>query len=132
MVFRQKSPPKQETIKSDDENTTTSANDEKVLDSKSIELDPEYPGGISNFRKYIAKNFRVPDVDGLKGKIIVSFIVETDGSLSHIKVENDIGYGTVDEIKRIFKECPKWKPGTQRGVPVRCLKSLPITIATSN
>ena len=123
MIFREKSKPKQESIKSDDGN---------VLDSKSIELDPEYPGGISNFRKYIAKNFRVPDVEGLSGKIIVSFIVEIDGSLSRIMVENDIGYGTADEIKRVLKESPKWKPGTQRGVPVRCLKRMPITIAATH
>ena len=129
MIFRQKAQPKQETTKSDDENTNTSTNDENVSDSKSIELGPEFPGGITNFRKYIAKNFRIPEVEGLKGKIIVSFIVEIDGSLSQIKVENDIGYGTADEIKRVLKECPKWKPGTQRGIPVRCLQSLPITIS---
>ena len=132
MIFRQKQQPKQETIKSENGNATTPTNDENVIDSKSIELDPEYPGGITNFRKYIAKNFRVPEVEGLKGKIIVSFIVEKDGSLSQIKVLNDIGYGTADEIKRVLKECPKWKPGTQRGIPVRCLKTLPITISATH
>ena len=132
MIFRQKAQPKQETTKSDDENTNTSTNDKNVLDSKSIEVKPNFAGGVGSFRRYIAENFRTPDVEGLSGKIIVSFVVEIDGSLSGIEVEKDIGYGTADEIKRVLKKSPKWTPGMQNGIPVRCTYRLPLTIAATH
>lgn len=131
MVFRQKAQPKQETIKLD-ENTSSSANHENVVDSKSVEVKPNFAGGVENFRRYIAKNFRIPDVEGLNGKIIVSFIVEIDGSLSEITIEQDIGYGTADEIKRVLRKSPKWKPAMQNNIPVRCVYRLPVTIRASN
>lgn len=94
------------------------------------ETKPEFSAGLKEFYQFIAKNYRTPDVQGLKGKVIVSFIVDVDGSLTNFMIEEDLGYGTGKEAIRVLKMSPKWIPGTQNGVPVRCLYSLPITISS--
>ena len=93
-----------------------------------MEAAPRYGGGLTSFYKYISANFRAPEEEGFKGKVMVSFIVETDGSLSDIKVLKDIGYGTSQEAIRVLKASPKWIPGKQNGKPVRVAYSLPINI----
>jgi protein TonB len=92
-----------------------------------VEVRPEYPGGMQKFSEFISKNYRTPDED-IKGKVIVQFVVEKDGSLTDIKVMRDLGYGTGAEAIRVLKKMPKWKPGIQNGRPVRALFSLPISI----
>ena len=85
--------------------------------------------GLEN--KFIGKNFQVPEEEGLKGKIFVTFVVEKDGSLTDIKVLRDIGYGTGKEAIRVLKSCPRWNPGEQNGKKVRVLYSLPISIQSA-
>ena len=80
--------------------------DNTVYNSAGLEIKPEYKGGFNKFYEYIAKNYRTPDVPGLKGKLLVSFVVEKDGSITDIKVLKDIGYGTGEEAIRILKKCP--------------------------
>ncbi|MGE4348010.1 MAG: energy transducer TonB, partial [Flavobacteriaceae bacterium] len=58
--------------------------------------------------------------------------VETDGSLTDIKVIRDLGYGTGAEAVRVLKKSKKWKPGTQNGKPVRVKYTLPISINIQN
>lgn len=99
-----------------------------IYDAKVLEQKPEYPGGIELFYRCIGKNYRVPKQDDLRGKIFMSFVIETDGSLTDIKIIRDIGYGTGPEAKRVLKLCNKWIPGTKDGKPVRVLYSLPINI----
>jgi len=106
--------------------------DNEIYNSAGIEVKPDFPGGIEKFYKYIGKNFQVPEEEGLKGKIYVTFVVEKDGSLTDIKVLRDIGYGTGKEAIRVLKSCPKWTPGEQNGKKVRVLYSLPISIQSSN
>ncbi len=103
-----------------------------VHDYKGIDQIPEYPGGIELFYRCIGKNYKVPKVDHLKGKVFMSFVIETDGSLSDIKVIRDIGYGTGFEARRVLQLCDKWRPGIKDGVPVRVLYSLPINIQGPN
>ena len=83
---------------------------------------------MGGFYEFIAKNYRTPDVQGLKGKVVVSFVVEKDGSIVEVKVIKDLGYGTGAEAIRVLNLSPKWKPGLQDGKPVRVIFSLPITI----
>ncbi|MDI1257631.1 MAG: energy transducer TonB [Flavobacterium sp.] len=105
--------------------------DAKIVDDNTIynavEVRPDFPGGIAKFYAYVQKNFRTPDEE-VKGKVIVQFVVEKDGSLTDIKVVRDLGYGTGAEAIRVLKSAPKWKPGIQNGRPVRVLFSLPISI----
>lgn len=105
--------------------------DNSVYNLAGIELKPDFPGGMDKFYKFIGKNYQVPEEEGLKGKVFVSFVVEKDGSLTDIKVIRDIGYGTGKEAMRVLKSCPKWNPGEQNGKKVRVLYSLPISIQSA-
>jgi hypothetical protein len=113
-----------ENQKGQDSNT----NNIDVATIDKVEVAPRYAGGLTAFYKYIAANFRVPEEPGFKGKIMVSFIVETDGSLSDIKVLKDLGYGSSEEAIRVLKASPKWIPGKQNGKAVRVQYSLPLII----
>ena len=104
---------------------------EKVFNNAEVDEKPTFKGGMEKFYKYIAKNFKVPEEEGLKGKIIVEFIIETDGSISNFNVIQDIGYGSAEEITRSFKKCPNWIPGKKSGQLVRTLYRLPITIMSA-
>lgn len=95
-----------------------------------VEKKPTFQGGLQKFYEFIGQNFKVPNVKNLEGQVMTQFIVETDGSLSEIKVLKDIGHGTGDEAIRVLKSSPKWNPGEQDGKPVRVLYSLPISIKT--
>ena len=95
----------------------------------SVQVQPEFPGGLAGFGKYVQKNYRVPEVDDdVSGNVIVNFVVERDGSLTDIKVIRDLGYGTGKEAIRMLKSAPKWKPGIQNGKPVRVSYNLPIRL----
>jgi hypothetical protein len=112
--------------KEKDAAANTNSNDVRTVDN--VEAAPRYGGGLTSFYKYISANFRVPEEEGFKGKIMVSFVVEVDGSLTNIKVLKDLGYGTSEEAIRVLKASPKWIPGKQNGKPVRVEYSLPIII----
>jgi protein TonB len=105
--------------------------DNTIYNTAGIEVKPDFPGGLEKFYKFIGKNFQVPEEEGLKGKIFVTFVVEKDGSLTDIKVIRDIGYGTGKEAIRVLKSCPKWNSGEQNGKKVRVLFSLPISIQSA-
>lgn len=102
------------------------------VNSAILDKQPEFPGGISQFYKYVGNNFRRPELDVEKTlKVYVSFVVEKDGSLTDIIVKNDPGYGMGKEAIRVLKSLKtKWNPGILDGKPVRTAYNLPITIKT--
>ena len=106
--------------------------DTSIYNTAGIQVQPEFPGGMDKFYKFIGKNYTPPDEEGLKGKVFVTFVVEKDGSLTDIKVLRDIGYGTGKEAIRVLKACPRWNAGEQNGKKVRVQYSLPITIQSAN
>lgn len=94
-----------------------------------IEENPEFPGGMVEMYKYISKNLKYPEKakkDKIEGKVIVTFVIETDGSISNVEVFEGIGGGCDEEAVRIVKKMPKWKPGKQKGKAVRVQFRLPI------
>jgi hypothetical protein len=101
-----------------------------IYNMAGIEKKPDYPGGINAFAIFFSKNFRSPDEEGINGKIYATFVIETDGSLSNIKIIRDIGFGTGAEVLRVLKLSPKWIPGEQNGKKVRVLYSMPFSIDT--
>jgi len=103
---------------------------DKVYNTSGVEVKPDFPGGMGEFYKYFAKNYRTPNVKKLNGKVYVSFVVEKDGSIDEVKVLRDIGYGTGEEAIRVLNNSPKWLPGEQDGRKVRCFFSLPINVDT--
>jgi protein TonB len=105
---------------------------EKIYNNNELDKKPEFKGGIEKFYKFIGKNFQIPDVKGLKGKVIVEFVIEKNGSISNFVVVQDIGYGTSEEITKIFKTCPTdWQAGIKNEKAVRSLFRLPITITAA-
>src|SRR5690606_3373250 len=91
---------------------------------------PQYPGGIQGFYQQIMKNFNMPEVaQDVNARVFVSFVVETDGTMSNIKVVRDPGYGLGEEALRVLSSMTeKWTPGEKDGKKVRTSFALPITI----
>ncbi len=94
--------------------------DNNVYSSAGIEVQPEFPGAAAGWKRYVERNYKVPEVDqDLKGRVFVEFVVEKDGSLTDIKVIRDLGNGTGAEAVRMLKNAPRWKPGIQNGKAIR-------------
>ncbi|MEJ6981010.1 TonB family protein [Pedobacter sp. P351] len=108
-------------------------NDEAPVKYTKIEEMPSFKGGIEKFLQYIGRNYRYPreaSIQKISGKIIVSFVVEQNGSLTNLKVLKDLGAGTGAEALRIVRQSPTWIPGRQHGIPVRFSYTLPIHLKT--
>ncbi|QZK91044.1 energy transducer TonB [Flavobacterium sp. CHNK8] len=101
---------------------------ETVYKFTEVDEKPDFEGGMEKFYKFVGKNFVAPEKSGLKGKTIIEFIIEKDGSLTNMKITQDIGYGTAEEVLRVFKLCPNWKPAKKNNQLVRTLFVFPITI----
>lgn len=105
--------------------------DDTIYESAQLDEKPEYDGGINKLYEYIAKRFQVPDVRGLKGKIIVKFIIEKDGSISNIEVVQHPGHGTDKQIIKLMEKTQKWKPAKKNGQIVRSYYQFPINIQSA-
>ena len=93
------------------------------------EMMPTYLGGEEAMYKYLAGAIQYPQYakeHGIRGTVIISFIVEQDGSLSDVKITKDIGGGCGTEAVRVIKGMPNWIPGLQDGIPIRVQYNLPI------
>jgi len=94
------------------------------------EVLPEYPGGQDAMAKFISKKLKYPKKarkNGIEGRVLVQFVIEKDGTTSSHVVLKDIGYGCGEEVIRVIKKMPEWKPGTQKGEAVRVRLVLPVT-----
>jgi protein TonB len=109
----------------------TSQPQDTIYDFKEVDVKPEYPGGVEAFYKFIAKNFKAPEEEGLNGKIITTFVIEIDGSITDIKVLQDIGYGSGAEVLKVLTMSKKWIPAKLNDFPVRVLYQFPITIRSA-
>lgn len=90
---------------------------------------PKFPGGEEKLKEYIAKNLRYPvsaRENKIEGTVYISAIVEVDGTLSNIKIVQDLGHGCGEAAQNLVKDMPKWKPGKRDGKPARMGVNLPI------
>ena len=95
----------------------------------SVEENPEFPGGPAKLLEYVQKNLKYPMMareSDIQGRVFVGFVVEKDGSITNVKVMRGIGGGCDEEAVRVVQSLPKFKPGKQRGNPVRVAYTLPI------
>ena len=92
---------------------------------------PEFPGGQQALFDYLANNIRYPDkANGAQGRVIITFVVEQDGSISNVVIAKSSGNKWLDqEGIRLIKSMPKWKPGVLKGEIVRVKYSVPITFS---
>ena len=94
-----------------------------------VEDMPKFPGGEKALMDYVSNNVKYPEEaknKNIAGRVFVSFVVEKDGSIGEVKVLRGIGGGCDEEAVRVIKEMPKWKPGMQKGKPVRVSYQIPI------
>ena len=94
-----------------------------------VEKPAEFPGGIPAMQAYMAKNIHYPaeaEKTGMQGTVMLSFIVEKDGSITNATVIRSRGELLDNEALRVVKGMPKWTPGMQGGKPVRTKFTLPI------
>lgn len=94
-----------------------------------VETQPNPPGGMSGWNKYLSDNLKYPTQArrmGVEGTVIVVFVINTDGSIQDVDVLRGIGGGCDEEALKIVRAAPKWEPGKQRGKPVRTRMRLPI------
>jgi len=95
-----------------------------------VEQQPEFPGGEAALMQFIKKNLKYPAFaaeNGIQGRVTLSFTVEKDGSIANIEVMRSPAEELSKEAIRVVSSMPKWKPGKQRGKPVRVKYVLPVT-----
>ncbi len=121
-------PPPPPTVKD-----TVPAKDKPVFTA--VEKNPEFPGGLEAFGRYLSTNIKYPKADrdaNRQGRVFLQFIVEEDGGLSGLKVLRGITATMDAEAMRVLKASPKWMPGLQNGKPVRVLYTVPIQFSLAN
>ncbi len=110
---------------------TTNANEDIIY--VRVAKKAEFDGGIPALTKYLTENLRYPEEaaeKGLEGKAIVNFIVNKDGSISDVTIAKSAGELFDAEAIRVVSEMPKWIPGEDHGIKVRCRFALPINFST--
>lgn len=94
------------------------------------EVMPQFPGGVVAMMKYLKDKLIYPSVakeNGLEGKVIVKFYIDTDGSVKELMILKDgVGGGAGEEALRLVNNMPKWSPATQRGKPVKAFYTIPV------
>lgn len=91
-----------------------------------VEDMPTFPGDIN---KWLGKNVKYPVIaqeNNIQGRVTVQFVIEKDGSITDVKVLRGVDPSLDKEAVRVVKSMPKWKPGKQRGKPVRVSYTVPI------
>ena len=99
----------------------------KVFDV--VEEMPQFPGGQAALLEYLAKNIKYPVVaeeNGVQGRVIVTFVVERDGSITDVRVVKSVDPSLDKEAARVVKSMPKWQPGKQNGSAVRVKYTVPV------
>ncbi len=90
---------------------------------------PEFPGGWSAFMQWLTKNLKYPaqaQKNKVQGTVVVSFIVNKDGSIANIKVSTSVAPILDNEALRVMKMMPKWKPGMDRNKVCRTMIAVPV------
>ena len=107
--------------------TVVSQTNQKVYDE--VEQMPEYPGGMPAMIEFLQTNIKYPE-DAVKqkveGRVMVQFVVETDGSISDVHVAKQVFPSLDAEAIRVVQAMPKWVPGREKGKVVRVKYNLPI------
>ncbi len=97
-----------------------------------VEDMPEFPGGESALRQFIANNIKYPEVaqqNGIEGRVYVTFVVDNEGNIANAKIARGVDPSLDMEALRVVNSLPKWKPGYQRGQPVNVSYTVPINFA---
>ena len=113
-VIAQPEPPKEE--------------ETKVFDV--VEQMPSFPGGPAALMQFLSSNIKYPVVaeeNGIQGRVVCTFVVEKDGSITDVRVVKSVDPSLDKEAMRVVKSMPKWIPGKQNGSAVRVKYTVPVT-----
>lgn len=95
-----------------------------------VEQMPKFQGGdVNKFRSWVFSKVRYPELaqqNNIQGRVMLSFVIERDGTLTNIEIITSPDRLLSDEAVRVVKSSPKWEPGKQRGTPVRVKYNLPV------
>ena len=94
-----------------------------------VEQMPDFPGGMAALMQFLGKNIKYPTIaqeNGTQGRVIVQFVVNKDGSIVDPRVVKSVDPYLDKEALRVIGTMPKWKPGMQRGKPVRVKYTVPV------
>ncbi|PWH84933.1 energy transducer TonB [Brumimicrobium oceani] len=100
-----------------------------------VDKEANFPGGAVEMMNYIGENVKYPEIsmeNGDQGKVFVEFVVNTDGSLSQIKVLRGVSKEIDVEAVRVVKNMPKWIPAENEGEKVRSMARLPINFVLTD
>lgn|SRR6185312_14595604 len=98
----------------------------------SVDQDPSPQDGTQGFKQFLMRNIRYPAVayeQHKQGKVLLTFVIEKDGSLTHIRVAKKVSKEIDAEALRVMAKCPNWTPATKNGQPVRCQYTIPVYFA---
>ena len=100
----------------------------KVFDV--VEQMPSYPGGMGALMQYLSSHIKYPAIaeeNGIQGRVICTFVVERDGSITDVRIAKSVDPSLDKEAMRVVSSMPKWIPGKQNGSAVRVKYTLPVT-----
>ncbi len=107
----------------------TVVEDKNVYANNAADVKPLPVGGAQGWMSYLQKNLVYPEDarhQHISGKVQLSFIVEKDGSISDITIEQSAGHGFDEEAVRVLQQSPVWQPGIKDGQPIRIRYRLPV------
>lgn len=103
------------------------------LSFRIVQQIPEFPGGMAAFTQWLTRNLKYPPVaqqKHIEGRVVVSFIINRNGSVSDLKIEQSANDSYLDqEALRVMRLMPKWKPGLENDRPCRTMMAVPIVFA---
>ncbi len=108
---------------------TMETKEEEPEGFKVVEVLPEFPGGATAFMKWLTSNLKYPrsaQNAKIKGRVVVSFIVDKDGTTKNLRLEKSTDKILGAEVIKTMNKMPKWKPGTQNGKPCKAMIAVPI------
>ncbi|MBR3773678.1 MAG: energy transducer TonB [Alistipes sp.] len=113
--------------------------EEEIVDDEPfliVETMPSFQGGdLNTFRNWVQSNVRFPQIaleNGIQGTVVLSFVIEKDGSLTNIQVLRTPDRSLSEEATRVLSKSPKWSPGKQRNQVVRVKYTLPVVFRVQN
>lgn len=117
--------------------TTIAGNEKRMREDifMIVENMPTFEGGdVQKFSNWVKERVKYPDIasaNGISGKVFIGFVVEKDGSVSNIQILRSVDRLLDEEAVRVVESSPLWKPGLQRGVPVRVRFSITVNFVLS-
>lgn len=118
-----------DSVETKDEQPPINLNEDDEETLRVVEQLPQYPGGMVEFMKWLTATLKYPEVAlqrKIQGKVMVSFIVGKDGTLSDIKLMKPANKLLDDEALRVARLMPKWEPGKDKGKPCKTMVAIPI------